>query len=71
LRGEEGEAEAPYVKQTEAVLKSDNKDSVYVELAKDASIFLTENDRGTKNSEPKLNKAKLTQAFFILNFHRG
>jgi translation initiation factor 3 subunit M len=48
LRGEEGDNEAPYVKQTEALLKSDKKDTVYAELAKDASTFLIENDRGKK-----------------------
>jgi translation initiation factor 3 subunit M len=47
LRGEEGDNEAPYVKQLESLLKSDKKDTVYVELAKDASILLTENHRGT------------------------
>lgn len=47
LRGEEGSNEAPYVKQTEALIKSDKKDTVFVELAKDASILLTENDKGT------------------------
>lgn len=47
LRGEEGEAESAYVKQTEALVKSDNKHTVYAQLAKDASVFLTENDRGT------------------------
>jgi translation initiation factor 3 subunit M len=46
LRGEEGDIEASYVKQTEALLKSDKKDTVYAELAKDASTFLIENDRG-------------------------
>lgn len=45
LRGEEGDNEAPYVKQLESLLKSDKKDTVYVELAKDASILLTENHR--------------------------
>jgi translation initiation factor 3 subunit M len=47
LRGEQGDSEAPYVKQMEALVKSDKKDSVYVELAKDASVLLTENHRGT------------------------
>ncbi|KAI9363239.1 hypothetical protein BD770DRAFT_424915 [Pilaira anomala] len=42
LRGEEGSDKAPYVQQIESDLK---KDSVYVQLAKDASIFLTENDK--------------------------
>lgn len=42
LRGEEGSEKAPYVQQIESDLK---KDSVYVQLAKDASIFLTENDK--------------------------
>lgn len=43
LRGEESDN---YVKQTEELLKSDKKDTVYAELAKDASTFLIENDRG-------------------------
>ncbi|GAA5817031.1 hypothetical protein MFLAVUS_010566 [Mucor flavus] len=34
-----------YAQQVETLLKSENKDSVYVQLAKDASIFLTENDK--------------------------
>lgn len=45
LKGEEGDAEAPYVQHIDSLYKSDKKDTVYVELAKDASIFLTENDR--------------------------
>lgn len=45
MRNEQGDIEAPYVKQVEALVKSENKDSVYVQLAKDASIFLTENDK--------------------------
>ncbi|GAA5798935.1 hypothetical protein HPULCUR_004344 [Helicostylum pulchrum] len=40
LRNEES-----YAQQVETLLKSENKDSVYVQLAKDASIFLTENDK--------------------------
>lgn len=44
MRNEQGDIEAPYVKQVDALVKSD-KDAVYVQLAKDASIFLTENDR--------------------------
>ncbi|KAG2199447.1 uncharacterized protein EV154DRAFT_502821 [Mucor mucedo] len=44
LRNEQGDNEAPYVKGVEALVKSD-KEAVYVQLAKDASIFLTENDR--------------------------
>ncbi|CEP11129.1 hypothetical protein [Parasitella parasitica] len=45
LRGEEGDSEAPYVQHIETLYKSDKKDTVYAELAKDASILLTENDR--------------------------
>ncbi|RCH84856.1 hypothetical protein CU098_004215, partial [Rhizopus stolonifer] len=45
LRDEEGENEAPYVKHIESILKSEKKDDVYDEIIKDASIFLTENDR--------------------------
>ncbi|OBZ89096.1 Eukaryotic translation initiation factor 3 subunit M [Choanephora cucurbitarum] len=45
LRDEEGEKEAPYVKHIESILKSDKKDAVYAEIAKDASILLTEGDR--------------------------
>ncbi|KAI8051850.1 hypothetical protein BDF21DRAFT_371804 [Thamnidium elegans] len=40
LRNEES-----YAQQVATLLKSENKDSVYVQLAKDASIFLTENDK--------------------------
>lgn len=50
LRGEEGSNEAPYVKQTEALIKSDKKDTVFVELAKDASILLTENDKDVEGA---------------------
>ena len=46
LKGEEGENEAPYVQHIKAILASDKKDTVFTEIAKDASIFLTENDRG-------------------------
>ncbi|KAF1805291.1 hypothetical protein V8B55DRAFT_1381061 [Mucor lusitanicus] len=45
LRSEEGDAQAPYVQHIEALYKSDKKDTVYAELAKDASILLTKNDR--------------------------
>ncbi|KAI8646480.1 hypothetical protein BD408DRAFT_359834 [Parasitella parasitica] len=45
LRGEEGDSDAPYVQKIEALYKSDKKDTVYAELAKDASILLIENDR--------------------------
>lgn len=45
MRGEEGDSQAPYVQQVEALYKSDKKDTVYTELAKDASVLLTENDR--------------------------
>jgi translation initiation factor 3 subunit M len=46
LKNEQGELEAPYVKQIEALLKSDKKDTVFAEIAKDASILLTENNKG-------------------------
>ncbi|KAG1239241.1 hypothetical protein G6F68_018680 [Rhizopus microsporus] len=46
LKGEEGENEAPYVQHMQTLLSSDKKDTVVTELAKDASIFLTENDKG-------------------------
>ncbi|KAG1317347.1 hypothetical protein G6F62_012945 [Rhizopus arrhizus] len=45
LKGEEGENEAPYVQHMQTLLSSDKKDTVVTELAKDASIFLTENDK--------------------------
>ncbi|KAG1051293.1 hypothetical protein G6F46_005688 [Rhizopus delemar] len=45
LKGEEGENEAPYVQHIQTLLSSDKKDTVVTELAKDASIFLTENDK--------------------------
>ncbi|KAI7903045.1 uncharacterized protein BX663DRAFT_454389 [Cokeromyces recurvatus] len=42
LRGEEDEA---YVQQIKSLFNSDKKEAVYAELVKDASIFLTENDK--------------------------
>ncbi|KAI8875186.1 PCI-domain-containing protein [Backusella circina FSU 941] len=45
LKDEQGDLEAPYVKHIDALLKSDKKDTVYAEIAKDASILLTENNK--------------------------
>ncbi|KAF7723879.1 hypothetical protein EC973_001551 [Apophysomyces ossiformis] len=45
LREEEGEENAPYVKEIKTLLESDKKDDVYVKLITDASIFLTKIDR--------------------------
>ncbi|KAI9478473.1 MAG: hypothetical protein EXX96DRAFT_571021 [Benjaminiella poitrasii] len=42
LRGEDNES---YAQQIDSLYKSDKKDTVYAELAKDASVFLTENDK--------------------------
>ncbi|KAL4207445.1 hypothetical protein CU097_015690 [Rhizopus azygosporus] len=50
LKGEEGENEAPYVQHIKAILASDKKDTVFTEIAKDASIFLTENDRDVEGA---------------------
>ncbi|KAI8968942.1 hypothetical protein BDF20DRAFT_916369 [Mycotypha africana] len=44
LRGEDGDMDAPYVKEIQSIYK-DKKDAVYTQLAKDASIFLTENNK--------------------------
>ncbi|KAI8391440.1 uncharacterized protein BYT42DRAFT_556858 [Radiomyces spectabilis] len=41
LRGEEGDEEAPYMKEVASLLESDKKDDIYCKLAKDASVFLT------------------------------
>ncbi|KAG0166742.1 hypothetical protein DFQ28_008639 [Apophysomyces sp. BC1034] len=45
LRDEEGEDDAPYVKEIKALLESDKKDNVYAKLAEDGSVFLTKIDR--------------------------
>ncbi|CEG71263.1 Putative Eukaryotic translation initiation factor 3 subunit M [Rhizopus microsporus] len=50
LKGEEGENEAPYAQHIKAILASDKKDTVFTEIAKDASIFLTENDRDVEGA---------------------
>ncbi|CAO3700065.1 unnamed protein product [Rhizopus microsporus] len=44
------ENEAPYVQHIKAILASDKKDTVFTEIAKDASIFLTENDRDVEGA---------------------
>ncbi|KAI7865075.1 hypothetical protein BDF14DRAFT_1828356 [Spinellus fusiger] len=43
LRGDEGEKK-PYSREIKALLASDKKADVYAKLAKDTSVFLTEND---------------------------
>ncbi|CDH52372.1 eukaryotic translation initiation factor 3subunit m [Lichtheimia corymbifera JMRC:FSU:9682] len=44
LREEEGEEEAPYMQETKKLIAANNND-VYIQLAKDGSIFLTKSDR--------------------------
>ncbi|KAI8976123.1 hypothetical protein BDB01DRAFT_804599 [Pilobolus umbonatus] len=50
LRKEEGGKEASYVKQIDSLYHSDNKDNVYTQLAKDASILLTGNSRDVESA---------------------
>ncbi|KAG2225833.1 hypothetical protein INT45_007077 [Circinella minor] len=44
LKGEDGEENATYVQENNKLLAAKNND-VYIQLAKDGSLFLTENDR--------------------------
>ncbi|CDS08181.1 hypothetical protein LRAMOSA02129 [Lichtheimia ramosa] len=44
LREEEGEEDAPYMQETKELIAANNND-VYIQLAKDGSIFLTKSDR--------------------------